>query len=287
MRKIFILVIVGILLVSPGCTYNNTQERLSNNQDVQPEESSIFQVDDVKNCRITANVANVKAGPGQDFNEIGSLSKNDIVKVLGQVENWYIVMLDNFQVGAIDSNNAEPIVVDGQNQQNEPNKEPQIVQQPQQPEQSPQNQQEQFPQNEENTEVPSNQLVGLSTEEQQMVNLINQERRKNSLPDLQVDLELARVAEIKSQDMVDNNYFSHNSPNYGSPFDMMKSFGIEYLVAGENLAGNSTVERAHNALMNSSGHRKNILHPDFTHVGIGAKPSSKYGNMYTQMFIGK
>ncbi len=245
----------------------------------------------MKNCKITASVAEVKSGPGNDFNKVGSLNKDAVVKVLGKVENWYIIMLDNFQVGAIDSNSAEPIVVDGQNQQDQQNQEPTTVQQPQQPEQSPQASQNEQPINvpevEENAQAPSNQPSGLNSEEQNMVDLINQERRKNSLPDLTVDLELARVARVKSQDLVDSNYFSHNSPNYGSPFDMMKSFGIEYLVAGENLAGNSTVERAHSALMNSSGHRKNILHPDFTHIGIGVKPSPKYGNMYTQMFIGK
>jgi uncharacterized protein YkwD len=87
--------------------------------------------------------------------------------------------------------------------------------------------------------------------------------------------------------MIDNNYFSHNSPKYGSPFDMMKSFGIKFVHAGENIAGNQTVQAAHNALMNSPGHRQNILSTDYTHIGIGIQKGGSYGNMFTQQFISK
>lgn len=123
----------------------------------------------------------------------------------------------------------------------------------------------------------------LSAAEQEMVRLVNEERQKAGVAPLQIDLELSRVARIKSQDMRDNNYFSHTSPTYGSPFDMMKSFGIRYRTAGENIALHSSVQSAHNGLMNSDGHRKNILNPSFTHIGIGIVN----GRYYTQMFIGK
>lgn len=123
----------------------------------------------------------------------------------------------------------------------------------------------------------------LSADEQKMVNLVNAERQKAGVAPLKVDLELARVARIKSQDMRDNNYFSHTSPTYGSPFEMMKSFGITYRTAGENIAKHSSVESAHNGLMNSEGHRANILNPNFTHIGIGIVD----GRYYTQMFIGR
>ena len=79
------------------------------------------------------------------------------------------------------------------------------------------------------------------------------------LAPLQVDMELVRLARLKSQDMIEHNYFSHQSPTYGSPFDMMRAAGITYRLAGENLAGAPTVERAHTSLMNSSGHRANIF----------------------------
>lgn len=127
----------------------------------------------------------------------------------------------------------------------------------------------------------------LSAAEQQMVDLVNKSRAENNLPALKVDTALANVARTKSQDMIDNNYFSHNSPTYGSPFDMMKSFSIRYIKAGENIAGNQTVQAAHDALMKSPGHRANILSKDYTHIGIGIVEGGSYGNMFTQMFISK
>lgn len=68
---------------------------------------------------------------------------------------------------------------------------------------------------------------------------------------------------------------------------MMKSFGIEFVKAGENIAGNQTVQKAHDSLMNSPGHRQNILSPDYTHIGIGIKKGSSYGNIFTQEFVSK
>ncbi len=143
------------------------------------------------------------------------------------------------------------------------------------------------------TEVPGTDMAQADTAnvntnfEQEMLQLVNQARTENNLTPLTLDAELANVARIKSQDMIDNNYFSHNSPKYGSPFDMMKNFGIHYVKAGENIAGNQSVQKAHETLMNSPGHRKNILSPDYTHIGIGIKQGGQYSNMFTQMFISK
>lgn len=125
----------------------------------------------------------------------------------------------------------------------------------------------------------------LTADEQKMLNLINQERARAGLTALKVHPELVKLARLKSQDMINNRYFSHQSPVYGSPFDMMKSAGISYTRAGENLAGAPTVERAHTNLMNSPGHRANILNKDFTHIGIGIVDGGPYGKMFTQMFI--
>jgi uncharacterized YkwD family protein len=132
------------------------------------------------------------------------------------------------------------------------------------------------------TEQTSSQL---SEYEQQVVDLTNQERAKNGLPALKVDQELSKVAREKSSDMQRNNYFSHTSPTYGSPFDMMKQFGITYNAAGENIAkGQRSPEEVVNAWMNSEGHRKNILSTNFTHIGVGYVAE---GNYWTQQFIGK
>ncbi|WP_273834494.1 CAP domain-containing protein [Guptibacillus sedimenti] len=127
--------------------------------------------------------------------------------------------------------------------------------------------------------------TGLSEFEQQVVNLTNEERTKAGLPALEVDTELSKVAQAKSEDMRDNNYFAHNSPTYGSPFDMMNQFGVDYQSAGENIAkGQQTPEEVVNAWMNSEGHRKNIMNGSFTHIGVGYVEE---GNIWTQQFIGK
>lgn len=121
--------------------------------------------------------------------------------------------------------------------------------------------------------------------EQEVIRLVNAERTKQGLKELKYDWELARVARYKSEDMRDNNYFSHNSPIYGSPFDMIKNFGINYKAAGENIAkGQSTPEQVVKAWMNSSGHRANILSTKFTHIGVGY---AKNGHIWTQQFISK
>lgn len=121
--------------------------------------------------------------------------------------------------------------------------------------------------------------------EQEVIRLVNEIRVQNGLKALTYDWELARVARIKSQDMKDNRYFSHNSPVYGTPFQMMKNFGISYRSAGENIAkGYATPQAVVNGWMNSSGHRANILNANFTHIGVGYVAG---GNYWTQMFIGK
>lgn len=125
----------------------------------------------------------------------------------------------------------------------------------------------------------------LSAYEQKVVDLTNQERSKNGLAALKVDTALSKVAREKSLDMSKNGYFSHTSPTYGSPFDMMKQFGISYQYAGENIAmGQRTPEEVVQAWMNSEGHRKNILSANFNYIGVGYVES---GNYWTQMFIGK
>ncbi|MBQ1848063.1 MAG: LysM peptidoglycan-binding domain-containing protein [Clostridia bacterium] len=120
--------------------------------------------------------------------------------------------------------------------------------------------------------------------ENEVVRLTNEYRAKYGLAPLTADPELCRVARIKSQDMVDNRYFSHTSPVYGSPFSMMKAFGVKYRTAGENIAcGQRTPSEVVNAWMNSQGHRANILNASFTKIGVGYVSS---GNYWTQMFIG-
>lgn len=136
-------------------------------------------------------------------------------------------------------------------------------------------------------EEPSNPSGDFASFQKEVLDLVNSERTSRGLQPLKFNSELSKVATLKSQDMIDNNYFDHTSPTYGSPFDMMKKFGISYTSAGENIAmGQKTPQEVMNAWMNSDGHRKNILNPNFTELGVGiaSNGSSLY---WTQMFIGK
>ncbi|MCM3412536.1 CAP domain-containing protein [Metabacillus litoralis] len=149
-------------------------------------------------------------------------------------------------------------------------------------------QQQQAPAQQEQAKAPAEKqqpAQGVNQAVQQVIDLTNAERRKNGLPDLKADTQLNGVAQKKSEDMRQNNYFSHTSPTYGSPFDMMRDFGVTYKTAGENIAqGQRTPQEVVQAWMNSEGHRKNILSKDFTHIGIGYDSN---GHHWTQMFVGR
>ena len=119
---------------------------------------------------------------------------------------------------------------------------------------------------------------------QDVLDLVNDQRAANGLSALTLNSDLCAVAQEKARDMHDQGYFDHNSPTYGTPFDMMRSFGITYSAAGENIAmGYQTASAVVNAWMNSSGHRANILNSSFTQMAIGYVES---GNYWCQMFIG-
>lgn len=120
--------------------------------------------------------------------------------------------------------------------------------------------------------------------EQQVVTLVNAERAKYGLAALTLDETFCGYARIKSQDMHDQGYFSHTSPTYGSPFDMMRAFGVSYRTAGENIAmGYATPAAVVDAWMNSEGHRANILSANYTTLGVGYVADGGY---WTQWFIG-
>ncbi|TFB13396.1 hypothetical protein E3U55_16105 [Filobacillus milosensis] len=123
--------------------------------------------------------------------------------------------------------------------------------------------------------------------ERRVHELVNEERAKEGLEPLEFSVDVSHVARAKSQDMAKNNYFSHESPTYGSPFEMMTEFGVHYWSAGENIAmGQRTPEQVMDGWMNSDGHRANILQEKFTHIGVGLVQDN--GTYYwTQMFIGK
>ena len=204
---------------------------------------------------VTATNLYVRSGPGTGYKIVTSVPKNTYIRVFAGVGDWYVVQVEGDFVGAVSKKYVKPIYP-GANTGSNSNT---------------------------GTTTSSN----MNSDEKEVFDLINKQRAQNGLSLLKENSELQRVARIKAQDMVNNNYFSHTSPTYGSPFDMMKSFKISYNTAGENIAGNSSNSSAVTAWMNSPGHRANILNSSFNQTGIGVVTGSKYGKIYVQMFIGK
>lgn len=125
-----------------------------------------------------------------------------------------------------------------------------------------------------------------TTQAQAVLDLVNKERKKAGVPALTLSQKLTDIANNKAKDMADKNYFSHTSPTYGSPFDMLKHFGVSYSYAGENIAaGQKTAEEVMNSWMNSSGHRANILNKNYTQLGVGYTTGGQYGTEWVQLFI--
>ena len=206
---------------------------------------------------------------GTNYNVVTTVNKNEYIRVFAGVGEWYIVQTDKDYVGAVSkkyvkaiypstssSGNTSSGTTGGSTSTG-------------------------------NSGTSGTQTSSMNSDEKEVFDLINKQRTNNGLPALKNDSEVQRIARIKAQDMVDNNYFSHNSPTYGSPFDMMKNFKVSYKTAGENIAANSSNSSAVTAWMNSSGHKANILNSSFNYTGIGVVSSPRYGKMYVQMFIGK
>ncbi|MDR0839024.1 MAG: SafA/ExsA family spore coat assembly protein [Oscillospiraceae bacterium] len=122
--------------------------------------------------------------------------------------------------------------------------------------------------------------------EQKVADIVNKRRAEAGLAPLKMNWELSRVARYKSQDMIDKRYFAHQSPTYGSPFNMMESFGMRFSAAGENIAyGQRTPEEVMQGWMNSPGHRANIMSNIYTQLGVGAAKASNGTLYWTQMFM--
>ncbi|MHC0037816.1 CAP domain-containing protein [Pseudoneobacillus sp. C159] len=183
-------------------------------------------------------------------------------------------------------NQMQPQMGQGGQQQTTQQKQQQTVQRPAAQAQPKQQTQTTQPKSQATTPAKTTQTTqGISAYEQKVIDLTNAERRKAGVRDLVGDAKLSSVARTKSNDMQKNSYFSHTSPTYGSPFDMMRDFGVTYSTAGENIAqGQRTPEEVVKAWMNSEGHRRNILNGSFTHIGVGYEST---GSHWTQMFIGK
>lgn len=211
---------------------------------------------------VTASALNVRQGPGTNYKAVTMIYKNEYIRVFAKIGDWYVIQTNGDYIGMVSSKYVKLIYPKSNNSNN---------------------------QNSNNTtnNTTTNNGSSLTADEKEVFDLINAKRTAARLSALKVDAELQNVARAKAEDMVKNNYFSHTSPTYGSPFDMMKSFGVSYKTAGENIAGNSSNTGAVNAWMNSEGHKANILNSSFNYTGVAVVKSSKYGKIFVQMFIGK
>ena len=206
---------------------------------------------------VTATTLNVRSGPGTNYKVVATVKNNEYIRVFAGVGDWYVVQVEGDYVGAVSKKYVKAIYPGSSGGSSSSG-------------------------NNSGTTTST-----MTSDEKEVFNLINRQRTANGLSALKVDNEVQRVAKIKAQDMVNNSYFSHTSPTYGSPFEMLQSFKVSYKTAGENIAGNSSNTGAVNAWMNSSGHKANILNSSFNYTGIGVVSSPKYGKVYVQMFIGK
>ena len=128
--------------------------------------------------------------------------------------------------------------------------------------------------------------VTTTAQENEVIRLVNVERARAGLQTLSSNWQLCRVARYKSADMANRGYFSHTSPTYGTPFQMMENFGLRFTAAGENIAyGQSTPAQVMRDWMNSPGHRNNILSGSFSQIGVGLAKSSSGVYYWTQQFI--
>ncbi|MGI6561844.1 MAG: CAP domain-containing protein [Clostridia bacterium] len=220
---------------------------------------------------VVADYLNVRQGPSTDYEVLQVLKAGDRVWVLAQIGEWYAVYDEN--TGCLGTVNSNYVMLEEEVSAEVP---------------ASKNDSEKSGGDDGNTEddEPVLKKLKLSKDEQAMLDLVNAERAKAKLPPLEVHETLMETARLKANDMVENNYFSHQSPKYGSPFDMMKEHKLEFRSAGENIAGNKTVEGAFKAWMKKEGNKSNILNPDYKYIGIGICKSDRYGKVFVQQFIG-
>lgn len=224
---------------------------------------------------VIANELNMRTGPATSNPIMQVLKKGKWVNVLSEIEGWYVIYdPDTDKVGCV----VKTYLMDGVTYTSMGGKTTPV---PPAPSATP-------------APAPGATPGGqLSTDEQELLNLINSERAKAGVSALVPDADLMNVGRTKAGDMVQNNYFNHISPTYGSPFDMMRQFGITFKTAGENIAGNQTISGAVAAWMGSAGHKANILNSAYNYTGIGIAQSNKYGisgkpgYVIVQEFIGK
>lgn len=199
-------------------------------------------------AEVINNGTNLRGGPGTNYSICSTLPLGVKVQVIGSINDWYLVITPNNTVGMI----RQDLLKKSENEEN-------------------------------NNDTSST----LPNTAETVLNLINEERKAQGITPLQIDDLLNSTAQTKATDMVKNNYFSHESSTYGSPFEMMQNAGITYRTAGENIAGNPSVENAVKSWLASESHKQNLLSNAYNYIGIGIEESPAYGYVIVAMFIGR
>ena len=319
-------VVIALMLISmlSGCTYqparryiqtdpndpvapntptlpNNLVGRNGNNNGDQMI-SATYEVVDFSYITINGDSLKVRTGAGTKYPTIGTVKAGQKLRAVGKLDGWYLIKLPGSgKVGCIPADNASPYGGGNATNANMTTGTGTVTPAP-------------TPRTGTtaggnagagnagagNTGTTAGNVPGagntgnaatgtgvMTSDEARILQLVNAEREKAGEKPLGSNTDCTKLARLKSQDMVKNNYFSHQSPTYGSPFDMLKSYKVSYMYAGENIAMNQNADAAFKAWMNSEGHRKNIMNPNFTELGVGIAPKGNGSNIYTQIFIGR
>lgn len=203
---------------------------------------------------VNTDYLHLRSGPGTQFSSLKLLSKNQYLKIFGKIGDWYIVQDDNNNIGTVHS---KYITCTDELKSAVTNSET----------------------------IKSVSEINMTTDEEYLLNLINNERKKNNLNEFIIDESLQNLAKLKAQDIVKNNYFSHISPTLGTPYEMLKTYNISYKTASENIAGNSSIDDAFSSFMNSDSHKNNILSSNYNYTGIAIVDSIAYGKIIVELFI--
>lgn len=221
-----------------------------------------YQKTDFSLGKVNTDYLNLRTGPDKSFDSISILKRNEYLRVYAQIGEWYVVQNDKNLIGTVHSKYIDKCEEEKASVSSSEN----IIQ----------------------TSAEASPIqIDLSENEKKLLSIINEERKKNNLPELIIDENLQNVARLKAKDLVENNYFSHISPILGTPFEMLKNNGIKYKTASENIAGNSSIEGAVSSWMNSESHKKNILSNEFNYTGLAVVDSIAYGNIVVELFVGK
>lgn len=197
----------------------------------------------------TENV-NFRRGPSTSFSSIKKLDKGTSVTVIGKIDGWYLVVTANNTVGMVYS---PYVTLSGSSNSN----------------------------NNANSNTPTT-----TTDVELVLKLINEAREAAGISPLKLGATLPKIAELKAKDMVNAGYFAHTSKTYGTPFKMMSDYGIDYTSAGENIAGNPSIEAAVKSWLASDTHKQNLLSSSYEYIGIGIAKSPTYGYIIVAMFAG-